>query len=221
MGGTLIIAGASGLVGNHFIRQAAQMSHIDAIYSIGRSEVANMPSGAIHYKAKPEQWDAIIRDIGADIACSCLGTTIKKAGSQEAFAAVDLELVSAFFKASKDAGAHHAISISSTMANAAAKQFYLRTKGQAELAIKALKFERTDIIRPGLLKGDRVNDYRLGEKAAILASPLIDLALQGKYRKFRSIKAEMVAKAAAILSAKKAIGYHIHHNDEILRLIQR
>ena len=221
MGVSLIIAGASGLVGNHFIRQAAQMSHIDAVYSIGRSEVANMPSGAIHYKAKPDQWAGIISDIGVDVACSCLGTTIKKAGSQEAFAAVDLELVSAFFKASKEAGAKHAISISSTMANAAAKQFYLRTKGQAELAIKTLKFDRTDIIRPGLLKGERVDDYRLGERAAIIASPMIDMLLQGKYRKFRSIQAEKVAKAAAKLTVNNAIGYHVHENDEILRLIQR
>lgn len=221
MGVSLIIAGASGLVGNHFIRQAAQMSHIDSIFSIGRNEVANMPSGAIHYKAPSDQWDNIIRDIGADIACSCLGTTIKKAGSQEAFAAVDLELVNSFFKASKEAGARHAIAISSTMANAAAKHFYLRTKGQAELAIKTLKFDRTDIIRPGLLKGERVDDYRLGERAAIIASPLMDILLQGKYRKYRSIPAEDVAKAAALLSAKSAIGFHVHENDEILKLIQR
>ena len=221
MGAKLIIAGSSGLVGSHLIRQAAQLSHISKIYSIGRSELSNMPSGVIHYKAKPGQWDAIIRDIRADVACSCLGTTIKKAGSQEAFAAVDLELVSAFFKASKDAGARHAISISSTMANAAAKQFYLRTKGQAELVIKALKFDRTDIIRPGLLKGERVDDFRLGERAAIIASPVLDMLLQGKYKRFRSIKAENVAKAAAILSAKSAIGYHVHENDEILRLIHR
>ncbi len=221
MGNKILIAGTSGLVGNHFIRQAAQMSHIDSIYSIGRSEVANMPSGVIHYKAKPDQWSDIIKDIKADIACSCLGTTIKKAGSQEAFAAVDLELVGAFFKATKDAGARHAISISSTMANAAAKQFYLRTKGQVELVIKALKFDRVDIIRPGLLKGERVDDFRLGERAAIVASPLLDMLLQGKYRKFRSVKAETVAKAAAILSEKSAFGYHIHQHDEIIRLTKR
>ncbi len=221
MGVSLIIAGASGLVGNHVIRQAAQMKHIDVVYSIGRSEVANMPNGTIHYKAETDQWAGIISDIGADIACSCLGTTIKKAGSQKAFAAVDLDLVHAFFRASKEAGAKHAISISSTMANAAAKQFYLRTKGQAELAIKALKFDRTDIIRPGLLRGERVDDYRLGERAAIIASPLIDRLLQGNYRKFRSIQAEKVAKAAAKLTTNNAIGYHIHEHDEILRLIQR
>lgn len=217
----IIIAGASGLVGNHFIRQIAQMQHIDAVYSIGRGEVSNMPSGAIHYKAPTENWNDVIADIGADIACSCLGTTIKKAGSQEAFAAVDLDLVLSFFTSAKNAGASHALSISSTMANAAAKQFYLRTKGQAELAIKALNFKRTDIIRPGLLKGERENDVRLGERAAIIASPILDLLLQGKFRKFRSMDAQNVAKAAAILSAKPNVGYFVHENDDIINLIKR
>lgn len=221
MGMKILIAGASGLVGNHLIRQVAQMSHIDAVYSIGRSEVRNMPSGAVHFKAAPEHWDALIHDVEADIICSCLGTTIKKAGSQKAFAAVDLELVKSFFTSGKDAGASHAVSISSTMANAAAKQFYLRTKGQAELAIKALNFKRTDIIRPGLLKGERTNDFRTGERMAALASPIIDLLLHGKYRKFRSIEAQNVAKAAAILISKPNMGYFIHENDDIINLIKR
>lgn len=217
----IIIAGASGLVGNHFIHQIAQMQHIDAIYSIGRGEVSAMPSGAIHYKAPTQRWDEIIAELNADIACNCLGTTIKKAGSQEAFTAVDLELVRSFFTSAKNAGANHAISISSAMANAASKQFYLRTKGQAELAIKTLNFRRTDIIRPGLLRGERQNDRRLGENIALLASPLIDLALQGKYRKFRSIDAKNVAKAAALLSAKPNLGYFVHENDDILNLVKR
>lgn len=217
----IIIAGASGLVGNHFIRQVAQMPHIEGVYSIGRGEVSNMPSGAVHYKAPIHKWDEIISDLGANIACSCLGTTIKKAGSQEAFAAVDLELVKSFFASAKNAHAHHAISISSAMANAAAKPFYLRTKGQAELAIKALNFKRTDIIRPGLLRGERENDFRIGEKAAIIVSPMVDLLLQGKYRKFRSIEALDVAKAAAKLSAKPNDGYYVHEHDDIINLIKR
>ncbi len=221
MGRKILIAGASGLVGNHFIRQAAQMSHIEAIYSIGRSEVNNMPSGAIHFKAETKNWHKIICDLDIDIACSCLGTTIKKAGSEDAFSAIDLDLVKSFFEASHAAGAKHAISVSSTMANAAAKQFYLRIKGQAELAIKSLKFDRTDILRPGLLKGARDNDHRFGERAAIIASPVIDRLLHGKYRKFRSIAAKDVSAAMATLSAKSGYGYFIHENDDILNLLKR
>jgi len=221
MGVKILIAGASGLVGNHFIRQIAQMQHIDAIYSIGRGEVKNMPSGAIHFKAAIHEWNKVIMDLNVDIACSCLGTTIKKAGSQEAFAAIDLDLVTSFFQSCKKTGAKHALSVSSTMANAAAKQFYLRTKGQAELAIKSLKFDRTDIIRPGLLKGKRENDSRLGEQTAIMASPLLDMLLHGKYRKYRSIPSENVAAAMSILSEKSGYGYFVHENDDILKLIKR
>lgn len=221
MGKSIIIAGASGLVGNHLIRQVAQLKNIDTIYSIGRGEVQNMPSGAIHFKAETQDWGKVIRDLDVDIACSCLGTTIKKAGSQKAFAAVDLELVKNFFAASRDAGAKHAMAVSSTMANPAAKQFYLRTKGQAEFAIKGMKFERTDIMRPGLLKGKRDNDYRAGERAAIVASPVLDMLLHGKYRKFRSIDAHDVAAAMAALTSKPSIGFHIYENDDILYLMKR
>lgn len=221
MGKSIIIAGASGLVGNHLIRQVAQLKNIDTIYSIGRGEVPNMPSGAIHFKADTKDWGNIIQDLDVDIACSCLGTTIKKAGSEEAFAAVDLELVKYFFGATLSAGAKHAIAVSSTMANPAAKQFYLRTKGQAELAIKGMKFDRTDIMRPGLLKGERENDHRVGERAAIIASPALDMLLHGKYRKFRSIAAQDVAAAMAALTNKPTIGFHVHENDSILDLIKR
>ncbi len=221
MGHNIIIAGASGLVGNHFIRHIAQIPDIDAVYSIGRGEVKNMPSGAIHYKTPIDKWRDTIIDIGADIACCCLGTTIKKAGSQEAFAAVDLHLVTSFMQSAKLGGAKRGILISSTMANAASKQFYLKTKGQTELAVKSMKFDRTDIIRPGLLRGDRNDDPRFGERLAIIASPMIDLLLHGKYRKFRSISAEDVAIAMANVTQKNFAGYHVHENDDLQALVKR
>ena len=88
----------------------------------------------------------IIAGLNPGIAISCLGTTMRVAGSRDAFRAVDHDLVLAFAKAARDAGARHMISVSSVGAMPASGSFYLRTKAEAEAGLRKLKFERLDIL---------------------------------------------------------------------------
>jgi len=166
-----------------------------------------------------ENWPATIAKIRPDIVISCLGSTMKKAGSKAEFAAVDRDLVGAVAAAAKAAGAKQFIAISSTMADSNASSFYLKTKGEAEDLMRAEKFDRLDIIRPGLLRGERAGDNRLGESLAIAASPVMDMLLHGKLRRFRSILASDVAAAIVKLTAEKSPGEHIHENDDVWAMV--
>ena len=73
------------------------------------------------------------------------------------------------------------------------------------------------MLRPGLLRGKRGGDRRIGERLAMLASPLINPLLGGKWRKFRAIHAETVARAALQCAMRPARGRFVHDNDAILR----
>ena len=131
----------------------------------------------------------------------------------------DRDLVGAGASAAKAAGARQFIAISSTMADSSASSFYLKTKGEAEDLLRAQHFDRLDIIRPGLLRGERINDTRLGESLAIAASPLMDLLLHGRFRRFRSILASDVAAAILALIGKEDHGTFVQENDAVWEMV--
>ncbi len=98
-----------------------------------------------------------------------------------------------------------------------AKTFYLRVKGETERELTKVRFDRLDILRPGLLRGKREDDHRPAEKFGIAAAPVANLLLHGKLRQYRGIKAEVVAQAALALAKRAARGRFVHDNDAILR----
>ncbi|GAB5480797.1 MAG: hypothetical protein Pars92KO_05540 [Parasphingorhabdus sp.] len=217
----VLIVGATGLIGNLLVRKLIADGRDDGLHLLVRKPLDSDYGAATIHVASTEQWSDIIADAKAVRTVSCLGSTMKKAGSKEAFAAVDRDLVGAVAKAAKAAGVRQFIAVSSTMANAQASQFYLKVKGQAEELMRAQQFDRLDIIRPGLLRGERTDDARLGESLAIIASPLMDRLLHGSLRRYRSIDGREVASAIAALLTEDAAGDNIYENDEIWKWADR
>lgn len=208
----VVIAGASGLIGS------ALCTMLDGhkVDILVRRPVGNLPDGITQHVADPSRWPEIIAEISPDIAISCLGTTWKKSGKDAAqFRAVDKDLVLAFATASHMAGASQFITVSSVGATKETSNLYLRTKGEVEDSLSLLAFDRLDIMRPGLLTGDRQNDRRIGERAAIMAAPIIDRLIPGAYSRFRSIPAFTVARAIAKLIGNETPGRFIHENEGI------
>ena len=203
-----LVVGSSGLVGSTFISQWVPSNPGDELHILGRRDAGEADKGIVHI-APTADWPDTIASIAPDIVFCALGTTIAKAGSKQAFRAVDLELVADVAAAAKLAGAKQFILISSTMANAKASGFYVRTKGQAEEAVEEQRFERLDIIRPGLLRGNR-KEFRAAERLAILLSPAMDLLLQGSMRKYRSVDVDTVADTALRLLKADVPGKYIH-----------
>ncbi len=212
----VVIAGASGLIG----QQAAEFLAADGIkvHALLRRQSDELSPNVTQHVAPSEDWASIIAGLSLDVAISCLGTTMRTAGSRDAFRAVDHDLVLAFAKAARDSGARHMISVSSVGAMPASSSFYLRTKAEVEHELQTLKFGRLDIIRPGLLTGGTRSDSRPGELVAIMLSPLTDLLMLGSLSRYRSTPSAKVARAIAALVAGTGQGRFIHENDEIIAL---
>lgn len=217
----VLLAGASGLVGTR-VMQAAGAHPSLRLVALTRREVP-IPRGTRMEMmvADPAGWPDAVGAIAPDSVICALGTTRRKAGSEEAFRAVDHDLVLRLAGAAKDAGASQFVLVSSAGADALSKTFYLRVKGEVEAAVAKLRFRRLDVLRPGLLRGARAGDSRPLERLAMLASPLADLLLHGDKRRFRAIDARAVAAAALQLTGEKAAGRFVHDNDAILRAARR
>lgn len=217
----ICLVGATGLIGWQLIEQAAGRSDV-RIVAIARREVG-LPRGARMEMvvAEPDGWGNIIARSRAGVLVCALGTTWRKAGKNEtAFRAVDFDLVLACAREAKAAGIDHMIVVSSIGANPATGNFYLKVKGEMEAALGRVGFRRLDIMRPGLLRGAR-DDRRIGERLAIVFSPLLDLLLHGKRRQYRSIKAVQVALAIIALAKQKAAGRFVHDHDAMLGAMRR
>lgn len=215
--GQALLAGASGLIGG---KVTILLSAADVEIHIPTRRILEiMPPGTVQHIGDPANWPDVIAGLKPDVAISCLGTTWNKSGKSEAaFRAVDLDLVLAFATAAKQAGAKHMIAVSSVGASSNSSNFYLRTKGKAEDGLKQLGFDSLDILRPGLLTGDRGAERRFGERLGIIFSPFTDAILHGPFRRYRSIDSMTVARAIAKLAIGGGSGNFIHENDAIAAL---
>lgn len=204
----IAMIGATGLVGRQ-LWPLLQGRH--ELLVLGRR-----PSGAAHEKiGTMERWPELLAGERIDVAVSTLGTTRKQAGTWQAFEAVDRHAVLAFAEAAHAAGARHFLAVSSSGANAASRNAYLRLKGEVEEALGASGFDRVDLLRPGLLLGKRPGETRVLERLAMTLDPLSRLVLRGSWDRYAGIDAGLVARAMAALIERSEPGLFRHGNREI------
>ncbi|MCS6967061.1 MAG: oxidoreductase [Cytophagales bacterium] len=209
-----LIAGASGLVGSYLLRQLLQSSAVSQVISLVRrplgvshdrlQEIVFDFENKQHYQTLPQ----------VDAAFCCLGTTIKKAGSQVAFRHVDYDYPLFLAKAMRDKGTPHFLVITAVGSHPSSIFFYSRVKGELERSLEALQFPSLSIFQPSLLLGDR-KEKRLGEDFAKLLAPLFTPLLVGSLRKYRPIQAVDVAKAMFKIALQPASGVWRYPSDEI------
>lgn len=206
----VLLAGGSGLIGGLLVPLLAEHD----LTLIGRRA-----TGAKHeLTGAVSDWPQLIAGKAFDVVISTLGTTIRQAGSQSAFAAIDRDAVLAVADAAHEGGARHAIAVTSVGADAGSSNFYLKTKGETEAGLRAIGFARIDLFRPGLLRGHRAGPPRFGERVASAISPLTDLLTPAVLDQYRSIAALDVARAIAALVPAERTGGDVHHNREIIGL---
>jgi uncharacterized protein YbjT (DUF2867 family) len=214
----IALVGATGLIGNEVMKLAVGRRDVRLV-AVARRE-SPLPQGARMemFVADPSKWGEVFEAVRPGALICALGTTWRKAGrDEEAFRAVDHDLVLATARSARDAGVERLVAVSSVGADAMSKTRYLRTKGEVERELGRMGFKRLDILRPGLLKGHRIDDLRPLERLGSALSPVADLAMHGRYRQYRSIRAELVAKAAIALAMRRAGGRFVHDNDGLLR----
>lgn len=214
----IALVGASGLVGSKVIELCVGREDV-RLSAIARTELALPPGARMEvFVADPDKWGEVLEALRPNAVICALGTTWKKAGKDEtAFRAVDQELVLAVARAAKAHGVERFVSVSSVGADPHTKTFYLKVKGETDRDLAKIGLGRLDVLRPGLLRGKRGGERRMGERLAILASPLINPLLAGKWRPYRAIDAETVARAALYLATRPARGRFVHDNDAINR----
>ncbi len=217
----ICLVGATGLVGTSLIEACIGRGDVRLV-AVSRREVP-LPHGARMevLLAPTEGWGEAIATSNADVFVCALGTTMRNVGGdRSAFRAVDLDLVLASARAAREAGIGHMILVSSVGADAGAKNFYLRTKGEAEAQLRKLGFDRLDILQPSLLVGKRQESRPL-EWLAMLFAPVMNLLLHGKARRYRAIRASAIAKAILALVHERSAGKFAREYDSMQYAIKR
>ena len=162
---TIILTGATGLIGETFINLFSMPRNAKLIIVTRKKPDFELPKGVeVRIISDFFDEDALCEALqgGNEMIC-CIGTTIKKAGSKKAFEKTDVGIIELLAQCCSELdydGFHYVSSIDSSIAS---KAFYLQCKGRAEMAIQLRKFKRISILRPSLLLGKR-REYRLGEK---------------------------------------------------------
>jgi len=195
-----LVIGATGATGNDLVKQLCQDSDFDEIDIFVRRR-----SDFHHEKVKahlvdfdhPEEWKHLVK---GDVAFSCLGTTLKSAGSKENQKIIDYDYQFNFARAAKDNGVEDYILVSAYGANPDSKIFYSRIKGELEEAVKNLKFEKTTIFKPGML--ERKNTDRNGEVFGLKIIKFLNKL--GIFKSQKPLPTEVLAKAMIVASKIKS-----------------
>jgi len=211
MSATVMLAGASGLVGGSVLRRLLDAG--ERVLAPARRALGISAAALTELSLDPDHTQLP----HLDAFMCCLGTTLAKAGSREAFLAVDHDLVIRLAKTARAAGCRHALLISSVGADPRSGNFYLKSKGQVEDALAQMGFSRLDILQPGLLLGDR-NEPRRGEAIAQKLAPFYNPLLRLGLKRYRAISAGAVADAmVALLNARDA-GVFRHTYSSLIQL---
>jgi uncharacterized protein YbjT (DUF2867 family) len=189
-----MLAGASGFVGSLALNALLDASDVTRVIAVTRRQLGREHPRLANRIVQFDRIETQLKGLKCNFALCCLGTTIRQAGSEAAFRQVDVEFVTAFARAAKSADAQRFVVLSAVGADPESKNFYLRTKGEMELALAVLGFQSLDIMQPALLLGWR-NSMRPLELLARAAMPLINPFLSGTREPYRGIPARTVAAA--------------------------
>lgn len=207
----VLLIGATGLVGRSVLERLADREDIRLDLLLRRA-VAGLSSRvrcvvADGLPAALARWQA--EGGRCDVLVSAFGTTRNIAGSVEAFARIDRDLVVEVARAARASGARQALLVSSVGAGARSRNDYLRIKGELENAVAALGFERCDFLQPGLLLGAR-EGFRPAERLGQRLAPLVNPLLLGPLKRYRAIEAARVAQAVVALLGRREAGTYRH-----------
>lgn len=197
----LIIVGASGLVGSHVLNLALRDSRVSKVTVLVRRELSQddpkLNVEIVDFDHLPEQaswWKA-------DAVICTLGTTIKAAGSKQAFRRVDLEYPLLVAKMARDHGTGAYVLNSAMGANSHSNFFYNQVKGELEDRLTSMNFKSLTLVRPGLIGGERT-DVRLGEEMAKIVMKFLEPILPKSLRINHPAQIAKVILEAALAQEK-------------------
>ncbi len=220
---TAIVIGATGLVGSQLIRQLVQDPSYKTVYQIvRRAPVQDIALGSHKLQsilvADFSQLENTLQnlDLSQADAFSTLGTTLKQAGSKQAFQQVDYDFNLDFATQVKRLGATHFLLLSATGADSGSFIFYNKVKGRLEQAVEQLGFAKLSVFQPSLLIGLH-QDARLAEGLAQKAFQAAKSIIPATWA-YRPIEAERVAIAMQRAASLQSLRKVIYSNADMLTL---
>lgn len=222
----VLLAGATGLVGQAWLRRLLADPLVGEVRALVRHELSaaellqlppHAPIDALPGLAKLRigevDFDRLVRHTDwfkVDWVCCALGTTLGKAGSKAAFRRVDFDYPLQIAQLAKAQGARRFMLVSALGADASARVFYNRVKGELEEAIRGVGFEHVSVAQPSLLAGERA-EFRLGERLALRLGFLMP-------ERYKPVQADQVAAGLLASGRVGQGGWHVLRNTALRRM---
>ena len=211
MNKSIIIAGASGLVGKETLAALLKSDEVNRVYALSRHRLAVEGSKLTQVidetlSVSPD----ITMDQPPEIGIIALGSTIKKAGTKEKLREIDVNLVTATAEKMQQLGVGHIIVVSCLGADINARSHYLRCKGEMEAKVESLGFEQTTFLHPGPLAGDR-DEKRTDEKFLQGLLKIVKPLMIGNLSKYVPIESSVIAQSILKISM-------MPHSNQVERL---
>ena len=211
---TAIVVGSTGLIGLQLLQLLLASDDYNKVIAFTKRDMGlkhpKLTQHIIDFD-KPETYKELV--VGDDFFCT-IGTTIKNAGSQQAFRKVDFEYPKQFARFALLNKVKHYLIISSLGADAKSGNFYLKTKGEIQDLLKDCNFESVSVLQPSLLLGDRT-EFRLGEKVGAFFMKMLPFLFIGSFKKYKPIEGKTVAKALLKIAQKNNKGFKIYESNVI------
>ena len=201
-----LVVGATGLIGTALCRQLQTDGRFSPVVVLTRGEAPDWGPPLQVERIDFSRIDDWQPTIAIDTVFCALGTTMRKAGSEAAFRAVDHDLVLAVARLAARTQVRHFVLVSSIGADPASGNFYLRVKGETEADVRALNLPHVAVMRPSLLAGPRA-ERRTGERAMQAAGAMFGPLMVGPLARYRPLEAERVAEVMRAVADPSRQGF--------------
>lgn len=204
MASRALILGATGLVGSSCLQELLEQESYILVRALLRKPL-NISNNKLEVHVidfdDMEKHASLFADV--DVVFCCLGTTLKQAGSVEAFKRVDYDYCLQAANLAKAGGVKHFLIVTAVNANAGSFAYYSKIKGQLQKDLIELDFEHLSIFQPSLLLGER-ESFRIGEGLFGKASGLMNKLIPASMNAYKAIPAEVVGRSMAVLAANES-----------------
>ena len=211
---TALVIGSTGLIGSQLLQLLLASDDYNKVIAFTKRDMGlkhpKLTQHIIDFD-KPETYKELV--VGDYFFCT-IGTTIKNAGSQQAFRKVDFEYPKQFATFALLNKVKQFLIISSLGADATSGNFYLKTKGEIQDFLKDCDFESVSVLQPSLLLGDRT-EFRFGEKVGGFFMKMLPFLFFGNLKKYKPIESTTVAKALLKIAQNNNKGFKIYESDLI------
>jgi len=214
---TAIILGASGLTGGLLLEKLIVNDRYESIKLFSRSSIKGLPNKVKQYIGDLLELEQFKNDFTGDEVYCCIGTTAKKTPDKSLYRAIDYGIPVAAAKLSKENGIKTFLVVSAMGANKKSSVFYNRTKGEMEQGVLDQGIQKTAILRPSLIGGDR-DERRVLEKIGLVVFKIIQPLFIGPLKKYKIVNADCIAQAMLNIANTTSNTNVIITSDDIKQL---